>query len=142
MPRWLAPCFAVFVVVALALVACGPDHMAEFWRPISDPNIQLPLDRAQKKLDFDIGQCRCGIFPTNVSQPDSIFYQPDKERLTETGVSVTPNEKGDCVQRPSLVVAECMRARGWEVTNCSGRMPVAGGGALCAGYMLDDDKNK
>jgi hypothetical protein len=138
MSRWLASVLAVTFVAAFALVACGgPDRMAEFWRPISDPNIQLPLDKAQKKLDFDIGQCRCGIYPTNVSQSDAISYMPDKERLTETSVSVTPNDKGDCQQRPSLVVAECMRSRGWEVTNCSGRMPVAGGGALCAGYMLD-----
>ena len=134
MPRWLAPCLALLV-----LAACGgPSQVAEFWRPISDPNIQMPLSKAQKKLDFDLSQCRCGIYPTNVPQPDLAEFEPDKQRLAETSVTVTPNEDGECMQQPSLIVSECMRARGWEVTNCSGRMPIPGGGSLCTAYTFDD----
>ena len=70
-------------------------------------------------------------------QPDLNSFEPDKERLAETSVTVTPDDKGQCMQRPSLVVTECMRQRGWEVTNCSGRMPLPGGGSLCAAYSLD-----
>jgi len=135
MPRWLLPCVAL-----LALAACGhhDDHskdVAEFWRPISEPNVQMSLDKAQRKLDFDLSQCRCGIYPTNVPQSDITSFQPDKERLAETSVLVTPDDEGQCMQRPSLVVSECMRGRGWEITNCSGRMPVPGGGSLCAAYV-------
>ncbi|HUY68761.1 MAG TPA: hypothetical protein VMV79_05620 [Alphaproteobacteria bacterium] len=134
MMRRLLPCLAV-----LGLVACGgPNHIAQFWRPISAPNIEMSLDEAQKKLDFDLSQCQCGIYPTNVTQSDLAKFQPDKERLAETSETITPNDKGQCMRKPSLVVAECMRARGWEVTNCSGRMPLAGGGALCAGYLLNN----
>ena len=137
MPRWLLPSIAVCALAALALVACeAPPNLAQFWRPISEPNIGLPLDKAQKKLDFDLSQCRCGIYPANVPQPDISTFEPDKERLAETGVTVTPDDEGNCMQRPSLVVSECMRARGWEVTNCSGRMPIPGGGSLCASYAL------
>ncbi len=122
-------------LLIMALVACS-SNIAEFWRPISDPNIEMPLDKAQRKLDFDISQCNCGIFPRNVTQPEMTEFQPDKQRLAETSIIVTPDDEGDCMQQPSLVVAECMRARGWEVTNCSGRMPLAGGGSLCAGYKF------
>lgn len=135
MPRWLLPSIAL---ISLALAACGShSNVAEFWRPISEPNLLLPLDKAQSKLDFDLSQCRCGIYPTNVPQPDLNSFEPDKERLAETSVTVTPDDKGECMQRPSLVVSECMRDRGWEVTNCSGRMPLPGGGSLCAAYSLD-----
>jgi hypothetical protein len=131
MRRWLLPCLAF-----LAVVACeGPDNVAQFWRPISDPNIQMSLEKAQQKLTFDLSQCKCGIYPTNVPQPDINAFQPDKERLAETSVTIGPNEHGDCIQRPSLVVQECMRDRGWEATNCSGRMPLPGGGSLCAAYV-------
>ncbi len=66
-------------------------------------------------------------------QGDLVAFEPDKERYAETSVTRTAKEKdGECIQRPSLVVSECMRARGWEVTKCSGRMPLASGGALCA----------
>jgi hypothetical protein len=126
--------------LALSLCACT-DRVAEFWRPISEPNILLPLERAQVKLTFDLSQCQCGIFPTNTPQSDLIAFDPDKQRLTETGITIT-NKPGEdehsCVQRPSLVVAECMRARGWEVTKCTGRMPIAGGGAICAGVPVDE----
>jgi len=133
MRRWLLPCLAIF-----AVVACTHDssmNVAEFWRPISEPNVQLPLEKAQNKLDFDLSQCHCGIYPTNVPQPDVSSFEPDKQRLAETSITVTPDEDGNCIQRPSLVVSECMRARGWEITNCSGRMPLPGGGSLCAAYV-------
>lgn len=133
MSRWFTLPLALFI-----LSACGgPSNVAEFWRPISEPNLEMPLDQAQKKLDFDLSQCRCGIYPANVTQPDMAGFEPDKQRMAETGITVTPNDKGDCMQQPSLVVSECMRSRGWEVTNCSGRMPIAGGGALCTAYAVD-----
>ena len=137
MPRWLLPSIAVIAFSALALVACSEDtNIAEFWRPISEPNIMLPLDRAQNKLDYDLSQCRCGIYPTNIPQSQITSFAPDQQRLSETSITVTPDEDGNCMQRPSLVVRECMRSRGWEVTNCSGRMPLAGGGSLCAAYAI------
>lgn len=124
--------FILPILLVTALAACGPTRVAEFWRPISEPNLQLQLDDAQRKLDFDMSQCRCAVYPTNVPQPDLIQFQPDKQRYAQTGVTITGEDNGDCIQRPSLVVGECMRARGWEVTQCSGRMPLAGGAALCA----------
>jgi len=131
MCRWLLSC--LFVV---ALGACS-NNVAEFWRPISEPNLLMPLEKAQRKLDFDISQCKCGIYSENMSHADIVEFQPDKQRIAETGVVVTPDKKGECIAQPSLVVAECMRGRGWEVTNCSGRMPLAGGGSLCASYSVD-----
>ena len=101
----------------------------------------MPLEKAQVKLNFDLSQCRCGIYPTNVPTDQLAEFQPDKQRLVETSVTRTAAKDGDvgsCMQRPSLVVAECMRGRGWEVTNCSGRMPVAGGGAMCAATAADE----
>jgi hypothetical protein len=128
---------------AVALLACTvacTHQIAEFWRPVSEPNILLSQEKAQVKLNYDLSQCKCGIFPTNTPTNEQAFYDPDKQRLIETGVTITSKEEGgDCVQRPSLVVAECMRSRGWEITKCSGRMPIAGGGALCAGAPVDDD---
>lgn len=124
------------LIVVLALAACS-GRVAEFWRPISEPNLLLPIEKAQQKLEFDLSQCNCGIFPSNVSQPDLIAFQPDQQRYAETSITRTiKGNTGQCVQRPSLVVAECMRARGWEVTSCSGRMPLASGGALCAGTIV------
>lgn len=125
----------VGLFVVLALAACG--RTAAFWRPISEPNLLMSQDKAQRKLDFDLSQCNCGIFPTNVPTAEQIEFQPDKQRLVETGVTATKSD-GDCMQRPSLMVSECMRARGWEVTKCSGRMPLTNGGALCASAMVDD----
>jgi hypothetical protein len=121
----------------LTLAACS-GSVAEFWRPVSEPNLLLSLDKAQMKLDFDLSQCRCGIYPTNVPQPDLRAFNPDQRRYIETSVTRTSEKGESCSQKPSLVVAECMRARGWEVTQCSGRMPVAGGGALCAAAVIDD----
>jgi len=132
MRRWLLPC--LFVV---ALIACDSDrNTAQFWRPISEPNLLMSQEKAQKKLDFDLSQCKCGIYPKNMTHSDIVEFQPDNQRMAETGVVVTPDDKGQCITQPSLVVSECMRGRGWEVTNCSGRMPLPGGGALCAGYDL------
>lgn len=125
------------LVTVLALAACA-NSSAEFWRPISEPNIMMSLEKAQMKLDFDLSQCSCGIYPSNVPQPDLVNFMPGEQRFMETSVTRTLKGTDQCVQRPSLVVAECMRARGWEVTTCSGRMPVAGGGALCAGAKLPD----
>ena len=98
----------------------------------------MPLDQAQKKLDFDLSQCRCGIYPTNMTHSDEVNFQPDKQQLAATGVTITADDNGQCMERPSLIVSECMRGRGWEVTNCSGRMPLPGGGSLCAGYAFND----
>lgn len=123
-------------LVAICALAACTSSVAEFWRPISEPNTLLPLEKAQMKLDFDLSQCNCGIYPANAVQPDLIKFQPDKQRYAETSVTRTmKGGSGECMQRPSLVVGECMRARGWEVTTCSGRMPLAGGGALCAGAV-------
>jgi len=141
MRRWLLPCLFI-----LALTACDTkpieDKHADFWRPISEPNLQMPLDKVQKKLDFDLSQCHCGIYPNNIARNDLLDFQPDHQRLAQTGVTITPDDEGQCKLQPSLVVTECMRGRGWEPTNCSGRMPLPGGGSLCAGYVLDptDDK--
>ena len=126
------------IAVCTLLAACetvsykGPYH---FWRPISEPNVLMPMDQLQKKLDFDLSQCHCGIYPANATHSDAIEFSPDKQQLVATGVTVTPNDDGQCLQQPSLVVSECMRQRGWEPTNCSGRMPLAGGGSLCAAYV-------
>ncbi len=122
-------------LIVLALSACT-GQVAEFWRPISEPNLLMSLDTAQSKLEFDLSQCNCGIFPSNVPPVDQVYFQPDKQRLVQTGITVTQTNDGPCIQRPSLVVAECMRTRGWEITKCTGRMPLAGGGALCAAATM------
>jgi len=132
-------------VFGAALVACqsgfAPDgRVAQFWRPISEPNILMSLDAAQQKLNYDLSQCHCGIYPTNASRDESIQFQPDRQRLAQTGVTVTPDENGQCLQKPSLIVTECMRQRGWEPTNCSGRMPLPGGGSLCAAYVQPESE--
>jgi hypothetical protein len=138
MRRWLLPCFALLALVACQQMATNnnnpPASIAQFWRPISEPNLMMPMDKAQRKLDFDLSQCHCGIYPTNMPRSEASEFQPDKQRLAETSVTVTPNDKGQCLEQPSLVVTECMRGRGWEPTNCSGRMPLPGGGSLCAAY--------
>lgn len=134
--------YLVMSLLLVSLAACGPSRVAEFWRPISEPNLQMPLEKAQIKLGFDLSQCNCGIYPTNVPVGELAEFQPDKQRIVETGVTDTasdPSDAGSCMRRPSLVVAECMRGRGWEITNCSGRMPLAGGAAICAAAALPDD---
>lgn len=126
----LCACLAV-----LALVACGPDQIAQFWRPINEPNIEMPLAKAQRKLEFDLSQCHCGIYPSNVPHDEANDFQRDKQRLVTTGITDTGTTSGTCIQQPSLVVTECMRQRGWETTNCSGRMPLPGGGSLCTAFV-------
>jgi hypothetical protein len=128
----------LLVLSVISLVACG-GPIAEFWRPISEPNLLLPLNKGQTKLDFDLSQCRCGIYPTNVTHQEIVEFQPDKQRLAETGVVITPDEDGDCQVKPSLIVTECMRQRGWEPTNCAGRLPFPGGGSLCTSYVINTD---
>lgn len=123
---------SLFAVVVL-LAACESPTVAQFWRPIAEPNITMTLEDAQLKLEYDLSQCHCGIFPKTVPQSVMANIDRDRQRLNQT--AVTKDEvDGQCLVQPSLVVGECMRSRGWEVTNCSGRMPVAGGGAVCAGY--------
>ncbi len=135
---------AVSLVCVLA-AACDTFYdapvIAQFWRPISEPNILMPSDTLQKKLDFDLGQCHCGIYPANASHDEMVQFQPDKQRLAQTGVTIVPDEDGQCTHKPSLVVTECMRQRGWEPTNCSGRMPLPGGGSLCTTYQPDTDSD-
>ncbi len=129
----------VLCLIILAVAGCASHDatIAQFWRPISEPNLLMSQEKAQGKLDFDLSQCKCGIYPENMSHSDIVEFQPDKQRLAETGFVTTPDKNGQCVTQPSLVVSECMRGRGWEVTNCSGRMPLPGGGALCSSYVLD-----
>lgn len=125
-------------LIALMIAGCSNDTVvAQFWRPISEPNLMLPLDKAQRKLDFDTSQCKCGIYAENMSHNDIVEFQPDKQRLAQTSVVIAPDKKGECIAQPSLVVSECMRGRGWEVTTCSGRMPLAGGGSVCSAYAID-----
>jgi hypothetical protein len=107
----------------------------QFWRPISAPNVLLHSEALQKKLDFDLSQCHCGIFPANATHDDAVKFQADKQRLAQTSVTVMPDEEGTCAQKPALIVTECMRYRGWEPTNCSGRTPLPSGGSLCAAYV-------
>lgn len=127
---------ASLFAVVLLLAACESPNIAQFWRPISAPNINMNLEDAQIKLEYDLSQCNCGIYPRTVPRSVAAAIDLDRQRLNQTGVT-TDEVRGQCVQRPSLVVGECMRSRGWEVTNCSGRMPVAGGGAVCAGYTTE-----
>ncbi len=133
MRRWLMP-FAVILALAACSSDDSPKHIAEFWRPISEPNLLMSLDKAQSKLNYDISQCHCGIYPTTTLRSDMIDFAADKQRLSETSMTVQPDKDGNCAEQPSLIVTECMRERGWEVTNCSGRMPLPGGGSLCTAY--------
>ncbi len=124
---------ASLLAVVLLLAACESPQIAQFWRPITDPNIHMNLEDAQVKLEYDLSQCNCGIFPRTIPQSVQGAIDMDRQRLNQTA-AVTDEVEGQCIRKPSLIVGECMRSRGWEVTNCSGRMPVAGGAAVCAGY--------
>ncbi|MFA4994495.1 MAG: hypothetical protein WC521_04235 [Bdellovibrionales bacterium] len=130
---------ALFLASAVFVAACSSSQTVssdsvQFWRPISEPNVLMASDKLQKKLDFDLSQCHCGIFPANATHSDAVNFQKDKQRYAQTSVTVTPDDEGTCQQKPALVVTECMRHRGWEPTNCSGRMPIPGGGSLCSAY--------
>jgi hypothetical protein len=73
-----------------------------------------------------------------MTHSDLVEFQADQQRMADTSVATNgPDDHGECTVKPSMVVAECMRGRGWEVTNCSGRMPLPGGGSLCASYNVD-----
>ncbi len=143
--RRLLPALLIVCMALAGLAACDtmsdspPPPISQFWRPISEPNLLMPSDKLQMKLDYDIGQCHCGIYPMNASHDDMVEFQPDKQRLAQTGVTIVPNQDGQCLQKPRLVVTECMRQRGWEPTNCSGRMPLPGGGSLCTVYQPPQD---
>ena len=126
--------FASLFAVVLLLSACDTPNIAQFWRPISEPNVGMNLEDAQVKLEYDLSQCNCGIFPKTVPQSVAEAIDRDRQRLNQTA-NVTDEVEGQCVRKPSMIVGECMRTRGWEITNCSGRMPVAGGAAVCAGYQ-------
>ncbi len=135
--------------VLILLAACSSSNdsgkhpqgsIAQFWRPISEPNIGMPLNESQVKLQYDISQCSCGIGPVNIPRSVQANIDLDRQRLNETAVLGEEVER-QCQRRPSYVVGECMRARGWEVTNCSGRMPVAGGAAVCAGYSPVEEED-
>ena len=133
---WFLLLIAVLFVVAGCADHPPQDHIAQFWRPISEPNLEMGSDKAQKKLDFDVSQCHCGIYPGNVTHADIVQFSPDQQRLAQTSAAVKGDDQGQCLVQPSLVVTECMRQRGWEPTNCSGRMPLPGTGSLCASYVL------
>ncbi len=135
------PLFSLLLCAVLASgcsMFSGSDEPApepkasQFWRPISEPNVLLNSGKLQAKLDFDLGQCRCGIYPANATHDDDVRFQPDKQRLAQTSMTVTADKEGNCAQKPSLVVTECMRHRGWEPTSCAGRVAVPGGGAVCS----------
>lgn len=131
--------FALLCVAALMLAACSnsySERVAEFWRPISEPNTRLPLNDAQLKLEYDLSQCNCANFPKTMPKNLAMQFEPADQRMIETGLTTTLNDKAQCVREPGYVMTECMRARGWEITKCSGRMPVASGGAVCSAYVF------
>lgn len=147
---FLARLASLFALVLLVTACETPGYPTQFWRPISEPNIQLILEKQQEKLNFDLSQCVCGIFPRNIPRQNLIQYMPDQQRLAETS-HLAPTQ-GDgwlwsgegwlttpatCEMRPSWIVSECMRGRGWETTECSGRIPVgAKGASVCSNWML------
>lgn len=91
-----------------------------YWRPISAPNVLMNANESQGKLEFDLSQCKCGNFPKNIPTPIMMKYQPDQQRMVETG------RNGSCAI-DGAVLAECMRSRGWEPTLCAGRLPTQTG---------------
>jgi hypothetical protein len=133
---------ALFAVLfLLGLGACSSDEddypevqlypaVINYWRPISDPNAFLPMTESQTKLNYDIAQCRCSNFPMNYPHSDSATIAPDLGRLAETGATKVDTAQG-CATTPEGVMLECMRARGWEPTSCSGRLNTPGG-TTCA----------
>lgn len=93
-----------------------------YWKPISAPNVLMPVDEGQAKLEFDFSQCRCGIFPRNVPTPVMSRWQPDQQRLAETSLASVKGE--NCPAVGQTAFSECMRSRGWEPTLCAGRLPT------------------
>lgn len=136
MKRLLLPLFCILALAACEpartsgkdAVANSPTGMAVgsgYWRPISAPNVLLSVDEAQAKLEFDLSQCVCGVMPRNIPTPVMMQYNPDQVRMMET------SRGGNCEHPNQYVLAECMRARGWEPTLCAGRLPTGSGGAFC-----------
>lgn len=135
----------VFAVLALLVVtACTPNNNradtggvhisgdqdslplgSGYWRPISAPNVLMPVSEAQAKLEFDLSQCVCGIMPRNIPTNAMMQFNPDQARLWETA------RGGHCASPGQQVLTECMRARGWEPTLCAGRLPTGAGAAYC-----------
>ncbi len=101
-----------------------------YWRPISDPNVFMPQSQAQTKLNHDLAQCRCSNYPMNYPHSEAAVMQPDLGRLAETSATKIDTQTG-CLTSPEGVLIECMRARGWEPTSCSGRLNTPGG-TTCA----------
>jgi hypothetical protein len=97
-----------------------------YWRPIADPNLFMPQPQAQTKLNYDLSQCRCSNFPQNYPHAESAQIMPDLGRLAETSDTKVDTPMG-CSTAPVGVVFECMRARGWEPSNCGGRYDGPGG---------------
>ena len=93
-----------------------------YWRPISPPNILLPVEEGQAKLEYDHSQCHCGIFPKNVPTPVMSQWNPDQQRMIETSIRAVPGDS--CPPVGQSVFVECMRGRGWEPTLCAGRLPT------------------
>lgn len=134
---------ALSLASALLAAACSSDSSSvgnldlenvQFWRPISVPNVLLQSDVLQRKVAFDLSQCKCGVYPVNATRDDLVTFRPDEQRLAQTDATIVPDAEGQCHHNPSLVVSECMRHRGWEPTTCSGRLSLPNGGALCASY--------
>lgn len=127
--------FALLFLCLFTLAACESNNAAPtgstigsgYWRPISAPNVLMETTQAQAKLEYDLSQCVCGIMPRNIPTPVMMQYNPDQARMMET------SRGGHCESPNQYVLAECMRARGWEPTLCAGRLPVGsgGGGGFC-----------
>jgi hypothetical protein len=122
---------ALFAVLLLG--ACADDAapipqpaLLSYWRPISNPNVNLGSTQAAQKLNFDLAQCRCNNYPVHVPHQEMGQMMPDVSRLAET--SATKIDAGvGCSTSSNAVLIECMRWRGWEPSQCSGRMNTPGG---------------
>ena len=89
MRLWMFACLSVLV-----LAACENDFsnnnsasVAQFWRPISEPNIEMQPDKLQRKLDFDLSQCHCGIYPTNTPRSEGVM--PGRSTFVESEKSAS-----------------------------------------------------
>lgn len=132
---------ALCAMLLLSLVvACSDDENEQpppnpyppsvsYWRPISDPNLFMPQPQAQTKLDYDLAQCRCSNFPANYPHAESAQIAPDLGRLAETQATKVDTAAGGtgCNTTSEGVLLECMRARGWEPSQCGGRYDSPGG---------------
>lgn len=108
----------------------APPMELHYWRAISNPNVLMTMAQAQTKLRYDLAQCKCSNFPLNVPHSEMAAIEPDLGRLAETSATKQDGQvdkASACVTSPSAVLLECMRARGWEPTACSGRLNTSGG---------------